>query len=144
MIKADENICSKLNLEKPELIGIGMIGRVYKAYDKNTSEVCCVKIIPSDKFKKEEFEISEKLKNKNNENLIIYSSKEEFKDFKLIALIMEYMDEGDLKSYIDNHNGYFSSKEIFNLIKQICLNIIIIITKYILYLICSTWSLCNS
>jgi serine/threonine protein kinase len=139
MIKYDENICSKLNLEKPELIGVGVFGRVYKAYDKKNNEICCAKIIPLDKFKKEEFEISEKLKNKNNENLIIYSNKEEFKDFKLIALIMEYMDEGDLKSYIDNHNGYFSPKEIFNLIKQICLNFFII-TKYILYLISSTWS----
>jgi serine/threonine protein kinase len=127
MINNDENILSQLNLERSELIGVGMFGRVYKAYEKKTCKVFCVKIIPKDKFRREEFEISEKLKkseniSKDNENLIIYSDKKEFKEFNIVTLIMEFMNGGDLKSYVDNHEGYFSPKEIFNLIKQICLN----------------------
>jgi serine/threonine protein kinase len=121
MIKYDEEICSELNFEKPNLIGVGVFGRVYKAYDKKTKEVKCIKIIPEEKFKSEEWELSEKLKNKKNENLIIFSEMKIFKEKRLVALVMDYISGGDLKTYVDNHNNYFSPKEIYDLTYQICL-----------------------
>jgi serine/threonine protein kinase len=120
-MKYDEEICSELNFERPNLIGVGVFGRVYKVYDKNTKKVQCIKIIPEEKFKIEEWELSEKLKNKKNENLITFSQMRTFEDKKLVALVMDYISGGDLKTYIDKHNNYFSPKEIYNLTYQICL-----------------------
>jgi serine/threonine protein kinase len=127
MIKQDEKICSFFQLEKPSLIGVGVFGRVYKAEDRKAGKFRCIKIIPIDKFKKEEYDVSERLKDKNNENLIIYSQIEVFEDMKLVALVMDYINGGDLKSYTDNYVGYFSPKEIFNLIKQNFIYVIILI-----------------
>jgi serine/threonine protein kinase len=92
-----------------------------------------------DKFKEEEYLMLEKLKNASIENLIIYFNKKEFKDLKLTGLVMEYVNGGDLKSYVDKKDGYFSPKEIFNLIKQICL-IIFFLVQNLLFLIFSLHS----
>jgi serine/threonine protein kinase len=107
-----------MNLIEADLIGIGFLGRVYKTKKVGYNEFLCVKIIPLDKFKDDIWKISQKLKNKA-ENLIIYSYMEKFDDENLVVLEMEYMDGGDLKTYIDNYKGFLSEKLIFSVINQI-------------------------
>jgi hypothetical protein len=124
MFENDKKACSMLGLKDPTLVGIGVFGRVYKAQNQKDGKSYCVKIIPSEKFNEEEYNISERLKEKRSKNLIVFSQKQEFPKFKLVGLVMEYMNGGDLKSYIDNYNRapYLSPKEIYNFVKQICLN----------------------
>jgi serine/threonine protein kinase len=119
-MKNDKDIILQLELKSPIMVGVGVFGRVYKAFDKN-GKLVCVKLIPSEKFKEEEWRASEKLKNKNDDNVIICSIMKKFEEAKLVALVMDYMDGGDLKSYIDNYSGYLSEKQIYDIIKQICL-----------------------
>jgi serine/threonine protein kinase len=129
MQNVDLIIFQKLKLEKPDLIGTGVFGRVYKAYSKEITKVgkviekiCCVKIIPADKFRESEYNASERLKQKEyNDNVLIYLRMERFDEERLVVLVMDFMNGGDLKDYINKDNKLFSSRKIFEIVKQISL-----------------------
>jgi hypothetical protein len=69
-MKFDDEILTNLNFKNKKLIGIDAFGRVYKA-DNEVGKTRCLKIIPANKFRREEWEASLKLKTTNNENIII-------------------------------------------------------------------------
>jgi serine/threonine protein kinase len=115
MIK-DERLLEELGFLNSDLIDAGV--RIYKAETKDSKNPICLKVIPSKYFKKEEYEISLKLKGKA-ENLVVCNNMYEFFKENLVILNMEYMNGGDLKTYIDTYNGYLSEKQIFSFVKQI-------------------------
>jgi serine/threonine-protein kinase len=117
----EKEIFLQLGLKDYKLIGMGMFGKVYRAMDENGRTVC-VKIIPQQNFKKEEYLTLEKLANKKNPNIISIYYKKEIDNF--VILVMEYVDGGELKTYVDKHKD-IKQVEIFNMIYQICLIFII-------------------
>jgi serine/threonine protein kinase len=119
MTRTDEEILKNLNFTNEKPIGTGVFSRVYKA-DNKDGKTRCLKIIPIDKFKREEWEASQRLKNVNNENVIICDKLYDTKE-GLVVLEMDFIDGGDLKSYVDKHTGYFSNEEILDIVTQICI-----------------------
>jgi serine/threonine protein kinase len=135
MIMTDENILKNLNFERCSLIGVGVFGRVYKGYEKNErNKVKCIKIIPLEKFKEEEWNISQKLKGSENENVLMCDDMRILKDENLVVLLMEFVNGGDLKNYVDNHSEYFTENEILDIIKQICIFFFFFIFFYIFFI----------
>jgi serine/threonine protein kinase len=108
----------EMGYEDVDCIGVGFLARFYKVKKRNSGDVCCVKIIHSDRFRDAEYIISLKLKNKSP-NLIVCDEKMKSADKSLFVLEMEYLSGGDLKSFIDEFPGYLSEKLVYNIIKQL-------------------------
>jgi serine/threonine protein kinase len=103
----DDQILSSLNFRNQKLIGSNDFGRVYKA-DNEYGKTRCLKIIPVNKFRREEWEASLRLRKINNENVII-CDKLYNTTHGLVVLEMDFIDGGDLKNYVDKEQ-YFSSE----------------------------------
>jgi serine/threonine protein kinase len=86
----DIKILTHLNYQNYSLIGMGTSGRVYKAVRNGIIE--CVKIIPKEKFKENEWEVSFKLR--NNKNILV--SKQKYSINEYVVLIMDFVDGSDL------------------------------------------------
>jgi serine/threonine protein kinase len=116
-MELDNQILTNLNFKNQKLIGMGVFIRVYKA-DNEVGKTRCLKIIPANKFRREEWEASLRLRKTNNENVIICDKLYDT-THGLIVLEMDFIDGGDLKNYVDKHVGYFSSEEILDIVSQI-------------------------
>jgi serine/threonine protein kinase len=120
-MELDVKTLESKDYKNPIIIGIGVFGRVYSVENKN-GEKKCVKIIPVNKFDEKEWKTSTLLKNYDCSNVIVYSKKEEANN--LILLEMEYMNGGDLKSFIDKSKSLFSTETILDMVKQICFSLL--------------------
>jgi serine/threonine protein kinase len=121
----DEYVFRELGFKDCKIISIGVFGRVYKGVEVKTNNIYCIKIIPIDKFRNEEYQISEKLRGVfGSENLIISLKMQRFEDKGVVVLIMDFVNGYDLKNYVDNHEGFFSSQEILKMSEQISIFVI--------------------
>jgi serine/threonine protein kinase len=97
--------------------GEGVFGKVY-CVQNTIGEKKCVKVIPVDKFDEKEWETTfQVLRNCNCPHIIVYSNKIPTNCYVLLE--MEYMDRGDLKTFIDNDKSQLSTELILNIVKQI-------------------------
>jgi serine/threonine protein kinase len=120
MNRIDDVIFGELGFKDCEMIGIGVFGRVYKGVEVKSNNIYCIKIIPFDKFKEEEYQSSERTRGVvGSENLVLSLKMQKFEDKVVVALIMDFINGGDLKKYVDNYKGFFSPQEILEMTKQI-------------------------
>ena len=117
-------LCNKKNIQlgKYKLIrkkiGKGSFSKIYKAVDKNETEVA-VKIIKKKNIKNEKLiqrEISV-LQSLHHQNVI--SLLEVFTTNNNYYLVFEYCENGDLKNYIYNENPMMNEIQILHIMKQI-------------------------
>ncbi len=117
-------LCNKKNIQlgKYKLIrkkiGKGSFSKIYKAVDKNETEVA-VKIIKKKNIKNEKLiqrEISV-LQSLHHQNVI--SLLDVFTTNNNYYLVFEYCENGDLKNYIYNENPTMNEIQILHIMKQI-------------------------
>ena len=113
------NITNKYDIN--ENIGSGKFGIIKQVINKETKEICCLKVMNKKAMKgsdlqelKTEVEIMKICQHPNLVRLYdIYENQEN------TYLVMEYCEEGDLFKHLENYNFKLSEKNVIAIIKQL-------------------------